>query len=83
MTFVFAQIIFKKDTKNIKVAQKSNQKELNIIEDALRVFGEKGFESTTISEICKAAKISDTTMYEYLSSKEEILFRLLRYIQKD
>ncbi len=65
-----------------KVTQKSHQKELNIIEGALRVFGEKGFESTTISEICKAAKISDTTMYEYFSSKEEVLFSIAKIYTK-
>jgi TetR/AcrR family fatty acid metabolism transcriptional regulator len=52
------------------------QTEINIIEAALRVFGEKGFEATTISAICKAANISDATLYEYFDSKEEVLFSI-------
>ena len=52
------------------------QTEINIIEAALRVFGENGFESTTISAICKAANISDATLYEYFDSKEEVLFSI-------
>ena len=52
------------------------QTEINIIEAALRVFGEKGFEATTISAICKEAKISDATLYEYFESKEEVLFTI-------
>jgi TetR/AcrR family fatty acid metabolism transcriptional regulator len=51
-------------------------KEINIIEAALGVFGEKGFEETTISAICKAAGISDATLYEYFDSKEEVLFSI-------
>jgi TetR/AcrR family transcriptional regulator, fatty acid metabolism regulator protein len=52
------------------------QTEINIIEAALRVFGEKGFEATTISAICKEANISDATLYEYFQSKEEVLFTI-------
>jgi TetR/AcrR family fatty acid metabolism transcriptional regulator len=52
------------------------QKETNILEAALKVFGEKGFEATTISAICKAANISDATLYEYFDSKEEVLFSI-------
>jgi len=60
----------KKDT------AKNREREQNIIESALKVFGEKGFENTTISEISKMANISDATIYEYFSSKEEILFSI-------
>ena len=60
-----------------KKDKKSNpQKECNILEAALRVFGEKGFEATTISAISKAACISDATLYEYFRSKEEVLFSI-------
>ncbi len=60
-----------------KKEKKSNlQKEINILEAALRVFGENGFEATTISAICKAANISDATLYEYFNSKEEVLFSI-------
>ena len=52
------------------------QTEINIIEAALKVFGEKGFEATTISAICKEANLSDATLYEYFASKEEVLFRI-------
>lgn len=51
-------------------------KAINIMEGALNVFGEKGYDSTTISDICRAAKISDATLYEYFSSKEDVLFSI-------
>ncbi len=59
-----------------KEKKRNLQKEMNILEAALRVFGEKGFEATTISAICKAANISDATLYEYFDSKEEVLFSI-------
>jgi TetR/AcrR family transcriptional regulator, fatty acid metabolism regulator protein len=59
-----------------KGKKRNLQKETNIIEGALKVFGEKGFEDTTISAISKAAKISEPTLYEYFSSKEEVLFAI-------
>jgi len=62
-----------------KNTRRSKEKEINIIEGALRVFGEKGFEETTISAISKAAQISDATIYEYFSSKEEVLFSIPKF----
>ncbi len=59
-----------------KNRKRNLQKEANILEAALRVFGEKGFEATTISAICKEAGISDATIYEYFDSKEEVLFSI-------
>jgi TetR/AcrR family fatty acid metabolism transcriptional regulator len=69
-----------KKNKNTRVSKKDKtktiQKEINILEGALKVFGERGFEATTISAICKAANISDATLYEYFSSKEDVLFTI-------
>lgn len=59
-----------------KEKKRNLQKENNILEGALKVFGEKGFEATTISAISKAAKISEATLYEYFSSKEDVLFAI-------
>ena len=59
-----------------KEKKRNLQKEINIIEGALKVFGKKGFEATTISAISRAAKISEATLYEYFSSKEDVLFAI-------
>ena len=68
----------KKDT------ERKRQKESDILEGALKVFGEKGFEETTIAAISKAAKISEGTLYEYFSSKEDILFSIPKlYTQRE
>ena len=70
--------------KSAKKTKRSMEKEINILEGALKVFGEKGFEETTISAISKAAKVSDATIYEYFSSKEEVLFTIPKvYTQRE
>ena len=57
--------------KNAKTERKNK-----IIESALKIFAEKGFQDATISEISKAAGVSDATVYEYFKTKEELLFTI-------
>ena len=47
-----------------------------ILEGALRVFGEKGFEDATVAAISAEAGISEPTLYEYFESKEDVLFSI-------
>lgn len=47
-----------------------------IMEAALAIFAEKGFQDTTISEISKAANVSEGTLYEYFKTKEDLLFAI-------
>jgi AcrR family transcriptional regulator len=47
-----------------------------ILRAAEHVFGKKGFQDTTISEIAKVAKISEASIYEYFSTKENLLFTI-------
>ena len=51
-------------------------KKNDIIEGALKVFGKKGYEATTIKDICQSSGISEATLYEYFTSKEEVLFSI-------
>jgi len=54
---------------------KKNTKE-RIMDAALTVFAEKGFQEATISDISKVAETSDATLYEYFVSKEALLFAI-------
>ncbi|MFY9397335.1 MAG: TetR/AcrR family transcriptional regulator [Desulfomonilia bacterium] len=58
-----------------KVRHKEQRRE-RILECAMKIFAEKGFQDATISEISKAAGVSDATVYEYFKSKEELLFSI-------
>ena len=45
-----------------------------IIKTAERIFAKKGFHEATVSEIASKAGVSDATIYEYFSTKEQLLF---------
>ena len=47
-----------------------------ILKAAESIFAKKGFHEATISEIAKKSKVSEATIYEYFSSKEELLFSI-------
>jgi TetR/AcrR family fatty acid metabolism transcriptional regulator len=50
---------------------------------ALRIFAEKGFQSTTITEISKEAGVSEATIYEYFGTKEDLLFAIPEKISNE
>lgn len=45
-----------------------------LVRAAIRVFGEKGFHQTTVRDIGRAARLTQGTIYNYVRSKEDILF---------
>ena len=47
-----------------------------IMDAALRIFAEKGFQNATITEISKEAGVSEATIYEYFGTKEDLLFAI-------
>ena len=49
----------------------------NILESALSVFKNKGFEGSTMDEIAKDADFGKATLYYYFNSKEEIFVEIL------
>ena len=63
--------------------KKMEVRKKHILAAAAKVFSEKGFQETTISEIAKAAGASDAFVYEYFSTKENLLFSIPReHMQK-
>ncbi len=55
---------------------KDEGKHKKIIEAAIRVFAQKGFYNSRISEIAKEAKVADGTIYLYFKNKDDILISL-------
>lgn len=48
-----------------------------ILAAASRAFAEKGYETTSITEIARAAEVSDGLIYKYFSNKRDLLERVL------
>lgn len=60
----------------MKIKTKKENRREQIIKAAEDVFSKKDFQNTTISDVAKQAGISDATIYEYFTSKEELLFSI-------
>lgn len=61
--------------KAIKPPRKRTKSRM-VLEAAESIFAQKGFHETTISDIARQAKVSEATIYEYFTSKEELLFAI-------
>jgi AcrR family transcriptional regulator len=56
----------------------ADQRRRQIFLGACRVVAEKSYAATTIRDIAKAAQLPISTMYQYISSKEDILFMITK-----
>ena len=63
-------------TRAAEVAREATRKDL--LSAALEIFGEKGYPSTTISDIVGAAGVTQGTFYLYFKNKADIFSELLR-----
>ncbi len=54
-----------------------------ILKAATEVFSERGFAAVTVAEIADRAGIGKGTVYEYFSSKDELLFAVFEWINDD
>jgi TetR/AcrR family fatty acid metabolism transcriptional regulator len=54
-----------------------------IMDAALHIFAEKGFQNATITEISKEAGVSEATIYEYFGTKEDLLFAIPEKISNE
>ena len=71
----------------IKTQELIDDKRKKIIKGALAVFKEKGYHKTTVRDIAKSAEISMGSLYDYISSKDDLLYLfykvfILTYYQK-
>ena len=64
---------------SIKTAARGEKRPL-ILQAATEVFAEQGFASVTVAEIADHAGIGKGTVYEYFSSKDELLFAVFKWM---
>ncbi len=63
--------------------QKEPERGREILRHALLVFGSRGFQNATISEIARNAVVGDATIYEYFKSKEDLLLAIPVAVTKE
>jgi len=61
-----------------KIVDKEEKKS-QILEASIKVFADKGWNKTKISDIAEAANIGKGTVYEYFQSKDELFAASFRY----
>ncbi|MGI6005982.1 MAG: TetR/AcrR family transcriptional regulator [Ruminococcus sp.] len=66
-----------------RITKEPEERRQEIIDTAVRVFYEKGYEKTSISDIAREMKVAQGLCYRYFSSKEELFDTALdQYAQK-
>lgn len=57
----------------VRIVKEHEERRLELIETAARLFLEKGFAQTSVKDIVEAAKVAQGTFYYYFASKDEVL----------
>jgi AcrR family transcriptional regulator len=66
----------------IKNPHRISLRRMQIINGAIKVFTEKGFHNATVREIADASGVTEGTLYNYIRSKEDIIYIVYDYITK-
>ena len=53
-------------------------REHEVVEAAVKVFYEKGYAASTIQDVADVVGVLKGSLYHYISSKEDLLFRILQ-----
>jgi len=53
-----------------------------VIDAAYTLFSEKGFEATSIRDICRASNLTTAGLYHYIQSKEELYYKVEERLYK-
>lgn len=56
----------------IRITKDPEERKKEILNAAIRVFSEKGYEKTSITDIAKSINIAQGLCYRYFASKEEL-----------
>jgi AcrR family transcriptional regulator len=65
---------------NVRDLDLITRRRQQIIDGSIKVFTSKGFHKATVKEIAEASKLTMGTMYNYVRSKEDILYIVYDYM---
>lgn len=65
-------ILFSKEAKYMRITKDPEERKQEIIETAMHLFHEKGYEKTSIADIAKAMGVAQGLCYRYFPSKEAL-----------
>ena len=68
---------------NVKDPSRIRERRQQIVGAAVRLFAEKGFHRTTTREISRASGLSNGALYEYVKTKEDVLFLACQHIHQE
>lgn len=75
--------ILQTDGRSVRATNRRNARRERILEVAQQVISTRGYQSTSIADVIKAAEISRGTFYLYFDSREALFHELLdRFIQE-
>jgi TetR/AcrR family fatty acid metabolism transcriptional regulator len=57
----------------------ANEKYHKIIDAAIRVFSQKGFYNSKVSDVARAAEVADGTIYLYFKNKDDLLVSIFEH----
>ena len=62
--------------------RKKQQTRQLILETAARLFVERGFDGVTVTEIARAAELSEMTVFNYFPTKEDLVFGRMEFFEE-
>lgn len=60
-----------------------NEKQLSIMEDAVKIFAQKGYDSASVRDIARISNINVAMISYYFGSKEKLLEAIFNYYRQD
>lgn len=67
----------------MKISEEAKQQtRLNLLDAAVDVISERGFDKASMREIARRAKVADATIYNYFSTKEKLLYGYCEHVQQ-
>jgi TetR/AcrR family transcriptional regulator, cholesterol catabolism regulator len=67
----------------VKDPERIRDRRNQIVRASVQLFVEKGFHKTTTREIAKASGLSNGALYEYVKSKEDVLYLVCQHIHDE